>query len=81
MIRALNDSGITIVFIEHIIPAVMSLCHRIVVLASGRKLADGDPNEIIANPEVQRAYLGDVKAAVQRFGAKRRSATAQRVST
>jgi branched-chain amino acid transport system ATP-binding protein len=81
LIRALNNSGITIVFIEHIIPAVMSLCHRIVVLASGRKLAEGDPIEIIANPEVQRAYLGDVKAAVQRFGAKRRSATAQRVST
>jgi branched-chain amino acid transport system ATP-binding protein len=80
LIRSLNDSGITIVFIEHIIPAVMTLCHRVVVLASGRKLADGDPSEIVANPEVQRAYLGDVKAAVKRFGAKRRAATKPRAS-
>ena len=55
----LNDQGITIVLIEHIMSAVMSFSTRLVVLVAGHKIADGPPQEAIRNPEVERAYLGE----------------------
>jgi branched-chain amino acid transport system ATP-binding protein len=55
----LNQQGITIVLIEHIMRAVMSFSTRLVVLVAGNKIADGDPQEAIRNPEVERAYLGE----------------------
>ena len=54
----LNEQGITIVLIEHIMSAVMSFSQRLVVLVTGRKIADGKPEEVVRNPEVVRAYLG-----------------------
>jgi branched-chain amino acid transport system ATP-binding protein len=54
----LNERGITIVMIEHIMRAVMSFSQRLVVLVSGKKIADGRPNAVIENPEVVGAYLG-----------------------
>jgi branched-chain amino acid transport system ATP-binding protein len=44
--------------IEHIMRAVMSFSQRIAVLVSGRKVADGKPEDVVNNPEVVRAYLG-----------------------
>ena len=55
----LNEAGITIVLIEHIMRAVMSFSTRLVVLVAGQKVADGAPQEAIRNPEVERAYLGE----------------------
>jgi branched-chain amino acid transport system ATP-binding protein len=55
----LNEAGITIVLIEHIMRAVMSFSTRLVVLVAGQKIADGEPQEAIRNPEVERAYLGE----------------------
>jgi branched-chain amino acid transport system ATP-binding protein len=55
----LNEQGITIVLIEHIMRAVMSFSTRLVVLVAGQKIADGAPQEAIRNPEVERAYLGE----------------------
>jgi branched-chain amino acid transport system ATP-binding protein len=55
----LNEGGITIVLIEHIMSAVMSFSTRLVVLVAGHKIADGPPQEAIRNPEVERAYLGE----------------------
>jgi branched-chain amino acid transport system ATP-binding protein len=55
----LNQGGITIVLIEHIMRAVMSFSTRLVVLVAGHKIADGAPQEAIHNPEVERAYLGE----------------------
>jgi branched-chain amino acid transport system ATP-binding protein len=54
----LNERGITVILIEHIMRAVMSFSQRLVVLVSGRKIADGRPDEVIREPEVERAYLG-----------------------
>jgi branched-chain amino acid transport system ATP-binding protein len=54
----LNERGITIMMIEHIMRAVMSFSQRLVVLVSGRKIADGKPDEVIRDEEVERAYLG-----------------------
>ncbi len=55
----LNDRGVTIIMIEHIMRAVMHFSQRLVVLVAGRKIADGVPDEVIRNPEVERAYLGE----------------------
>jgi branched-chain amino acid transport system ATP-binding protein len=55
----LNERGITIIMIEHIMRAIMSFSHRIVVLDAGKKIADGTPDEIVRDPAVERAYLGE----------------------
>jgi branched-chain amino acid transport system ATP-binding protein len=58
LLKRLNEQGVTIILIEHIMRAVMSFSQRLVVLVSGRKIADGDPNVVVRDPEVERAYLG-----------------------
>ena len=55
----LNKQGITIIMIEHIMQAVMRFSERLVCLDAGQIICDGDPKSVMANPQVQRAYLGD----------------------
>ena len=55
----LNERGITIIMIEHIMRAVMRFSERIVVLDAGERIAEGTPDEIVRNPDVERAYLGE----------------------
>jgi branched-chain amino acid transport system ATP-binding protein len=58
LLMRLNAQGVTIILIEHIMSAVMSFSQRLVVLVSGRKMADGEPNAVMRDPEVERAYIG-----------------------
>jgi branched-chain amino acid transport system ATP-binding protein len=57
-IRDIRDSGVTVLWVEHVMSAVMNSAERIVVLNHGRLLADGSPQAVARNPEVLEAYLG-----------------------
>jgi len=59
ILAEINAQGITIVMIEHIMRAVMGFSQRIAVLDDGQKIADGEPQAVIGNPDVERAYLGE----------------------
>jgi branched-chain amino acid transport system ATP-binding protein len=54
----LNESGITIIMIEHIMQAVMRFSQRVICLDAGKIICEGTPHSIVQNPEVQKAYLG-----------------------
>lgn len=58
LLMQLNEQGITIIMIEHIMRAVLAFSQRLVVLTAGHKIADGDPREVIRQPDVVAAYLG-----------------------
>lgn len=58
LIRSLHASGITIVWIEHIVHALLSVVSRLVVLEFGKKIADGEPRAVMNEPAVRRSYLG-----------------------
>ncbi|HZP79162.1 MAG TPA: ABC transporter ATP-binding protein [Pseudolabrys sp.] len=63
VIRALPGRGVTVVMIEHVMQAVMSLADDVFVLAEGRIVAQGAPREIVGNPKVIESYLGHGAAA------------------
>ena len=64
LVRGVRDRGVTIVLVEHDMPAVMNISDRIVVLNFGEKIAEGTPTEIQINKEVIEAYLGSEDDAI-----------------
>ena len=59
LVRQLRREGVTVCLVEHNIDAVLKVCDRLVVLDTGRKIADDVPRAVVEDPEVIRAYLGD----------------------
>jgi branched-chain amino acid transport system ATP-binding protein len=57
-IRRVRQAGVSIVWIEHIVHALLSVADRIVAINFGRKLIEGDPRTVMASPEVRDVYLG-----------------------
>jgi len=59
LLFGLKDQGVAVIMIEHVMRAVMKFSERIAVLVAGRKIADGDPQVVVGNADVIRAYLGE----------------------
>lgn len=59
LIRSLGEQGMAFLLVEHVMDAIRPLCQRCLVMNAGRLIAAGLPDEVLAEPEVVRAYLGD----------------------
>lgn len=66
VIKQLNDGGLTIIVIEHVIRVIMELSHRVLVLDHGALIAQGVPEEVMRDPHVVEAYLG--RSAARQLG-------------
>jgi branched-chain amino acid transport system ATP-binding protein len=58
LIRKIRDQGVTIVWIEHVLHALMAVADRVMVLDFGEKIVEGSPREVIEDPDVKRVYMG-----------------------
>jgi branched-chain amino acid transport system ATP-binding protein len=58
LVRQIRERGVTVVWIEHVLNALMAVADRLLVLNFGEKLAEGLPREVMANSDVQRVYMG-----------------------
>ena len=63
IVRQIRDRGITIILIEHVMHALMTVSDRVIVLDYGEQIAEGTPKEVAINPKVIEAYLDDPKLA------------------
>jgi branched-chain amino acid transport system ATP-binding protein len=62
VVWSLAAQGLAVLLVEHVMTAVRALCHRVVVMNAGAKIAEGTPDDVLRNAEVVRAYLGDDNA-------------------
>jgi branched-chain amino acid transport system ATP-binding protein len=58
LIKAIRDSGINLIVVEHVMKVIMGISDRVIVLKAGEKIAEGSPQEVVTNREVIKAYLG-----------------------
>ncbi|GAC1544239.1 MAG: ABC transporter ATP-binding protein [Candidatus Velthaea sp.] len=66
LLRSVNKRGVTLIVVEHLMKAIMSISTTVVVLAEGKKIAQGHPHEVVSTPAVIEAYLGSRFAQRQR---------------
>jgi branched-chain amino acid transport system ATP-binding protein len=71
LVREINQRGVTLLVIEHVMKAIVGVCQRVMVLHYGQKLAEGTPQEVLNHPLVIEAYLG------QKFANRQTMATAR----
>jgi branched-chain amino acid transport system ATP-binding protein len=62
LVQRIRDGGISVILVEHHLKAIMKISDRVVVLHHGVKIADGTPQEVVRNPDVVAAYLGESRA-------------------
>jgi branched-chain amino acid transport system ATP-binding protein len=58
LVRDICNEGVTVIWVEHVLKAIMNASHRVVVISQGQKIADSAPHQVVNNPEVISAYLG-----------------------
>ena len=58
LIRDVRASGVSIIWIEHVVHALLAIVDRLVVLHGGKLIADGDPHSVIRSPQVAEIYMG-----------------------
>lgn len=59
LVKAISDSGVTLIVVEHVMKAIMNISSKLVVLNYGEKIAEGNPQEVVSDQKVVDAYLGE----------------------
>jgi len=59
LVKRVNESGVTVIVVEHVMKAVLGISGRVIVISTGEKIAEGTPQEVVRNKQVIEAYLGE----------------------